>query len=44
MTREGAESVKDALRAISEQCRATNSCENCPLSVFKNCPFRHIPH
>lgn len=31
MTREGAEKVREALKVISEQCRATDSCENCPL-------------
>ena len=30
MTREGAEKVREALKVILEQCRATNSCENCP--------------
>ena len=31
MTREGAEKVREALKVILEQCRATDSCENCPL-------------
>lgn len=31
MTEEGAENIKSALEAISEQCKATNSCVNCPL-------------
>ena len=39
MTREGAEKIKDALylalRVISEQCRATVSCENCPLNNLR---------
>lgn len=30
MTREGIEKVKGALKVILEQCRATDSCENCP--------------
>ena len=31
MTREGAEIIRGAMRAISEQCMRTDSCENCPL-------------
>lgn len=31
MTREEAESVRDALKMILEQCEATMSCKNCPL-------------
>ena len=31
MTREGAEIIRGAMRAISEQCKETFSCENCPL-------------
>lgn len=30
MTREGAKKVREALKVILEQCRATDSCENCP--------------
>ena len=30
MNRAGAEKVREALKVILEQCRATNSCENCP--------------
>ena len=37
MTREGIEKVKDAMRAISEQCRGTDSCKNCPLSYYCKC-------
>lgn len=39
MTKEGAEKIKDALyralSVISEQCRATVSCENCPLNNLR---------
>lgn len=31
MTKEGVEIIRGALEAISEQCKATTSCENCPL-------------
>ena len=31
MTREGAEIIRGAMRAISEQCKETFSCENYPL-------------
>ena len=31
MNREGIENIKGALEIISEQCKATFSCENCPL-------------
>ena len=31
MNREGIENIKGALKIISEQCKATFSCENCPL-------------
>lgn len=31
MTREGVENIKDALKVISEQCKAANWCDNCPL-------------
>ena len=35
MTREGAEKVREAVKAIYEQCEATFSCENCP--VYDSC-------
>ena len=46
MTREGIKNIKGALKIISEQCKATISCENCPLfdccqsdvGVFEICP------
>lgn len=31
MTEEGVKNIKDALKIISEQCKATWTCENCPL-------------
>lgn len=31
MTREELEKVRSALEVISEQCKATSSCDNCPL-------------
>ena len=31
MTREGIEKTIGALEVISEQCKATSSCDNCPL-------------
>lgn len=31
MTREELEKVRGALEVISEQCKATSSCDNCPL-------------
>ena len=31
MNREGVENIKGALEVISKQCKATISCENCPL-------------
>ena len=31
MNREGIENIKGALKIISEQCKATFSCEDCPL-------------
>lgn len=37
MTREGAEKVREAMRAISEQCMETDSCKNCPLSYYCQC-------
>ena len=44
MTREGAEIIRGAMRAIYEQCKAS-SCENCPLrkccqsdDLFEICP------
>ena len=30
MTKEGANKVREALKAIYKQCRATDSCKNCP--------------
>lgn len=35
MTREGAEKVREAVKTIYEQCKASNSCANCP--VFDCC-------
>ncbi len=39
MTKEGAKKIKDALylalSVVSEQCRATVSCENCPLNNLR---------
>ena len=37
MTREGANKVRDAMRAISEQCMKAGSCKNCPFSYFCQC-------
>lgn len=34
MTKEGAEIIRGALEAISEQCKATSSCANCPLYYY----------
>lgn len=34
MTKEGANKVRGAMKVISEQCRATNSCERCPLYYY----------
>lgn len=31
MTREGVENIKNALKVISEQCKAASWCDNCPL-------------
>lgn len=31
MTREGAEIIRGAMEMIYKQCKATSSCENCPL-------------
>ena len=36
MTREGAEKVREAVKAILEQCEATGSCGNCPLCDRKD--------
>ena len=36
MTREGAEIIRGAMRAISEQCMKTGSCGNCPLCDRKD--------
>lgn len=35
MTKEGAEKVREAVKMIYEQCKASNSCANCP--VFDCC-------
>ena len=47
MTREGAESVMEAMIEIYLQCEATTSCENCPLyEANLDCCgnlFKHIP-
>lgn len=40
MTREGAEKVRDALKAILEQCQETLSCEN----TCENCPAYECCH
>ena len=37
MTEHGAEIIRDAMRAISEQCMETGSCKNCPLSYYCKC-------
>ena len=34
MTKEGAKIIRGALEAISEQCKATRSCANCPLYYY----------
>ena len=36
MTKEGAEKVREAVKAIYEQCEATSSCGNCPLCDRKD--------
>lgn len=36
MTKEGAEKVREAVKAIYEQCEATGLCENCPLCDRKD--------
>lgn len=28
------ENLKEAIRTISQECRANNACENCPLEIF----------
>ena len=38
MTREGAEKVREALKAIYKQCENTGSCGNCPLYDRKDLP------
>ena len=45
MTREGAEIIRGAMEMIYKQCKATSSCENCPLyeccqddGLFEVCP------
>ena len=35
MTREGAEKVREAVKAIYEQCEDTGSCGNCPLNNLR---------
>ena len=37
MTKEGAEIIRGAMRAISEQCMKTGSCKNCPFSCCCQC-------
>lgn len=37
MTEEGVEKIRGALKVITEQCRATLSCKNCPFSYFCQC-------
>ena len=37
MTKEGAEIIRGAMRAISEQCMRTDSCKNCPFSCCCQC-------
>ena len=37
MTKEGAEIVMDAMRAISEQCMKTGLCNDCPFSCCCEC-------
>ena len=37
MTEHGAEIIRDAMRAISEQCTGTGSCKNCPFSYYCQC-------
>ena len=41
MNREGIENIKGALKIISEQCKETFSCENCPWYDCKdlNCEY-----
>ena len=36
MTRAGVEKVREAVKAIYEQCEVTGSCENCPLCDRKD--------
>ena len=37
MTREGAEIIRGAMRAISEQCMKAGSCNGCPFSCCCQC-------
>ena len=43
MTREGVENIREALKVISEQCKATLSCENCPLEDCCEDLFECVP-
>ena len=36
MTKEGADIVREAVKAIYEQCEATGLCGNCPLCDHKD--------
>ena len=44
MTREGAEIIREAVKAIYEQCTATFSCENCPVYDCCEDLFECIPY
>lgn len=37
MTEYGAKIIRGAMKVISEQCRGTDSCKNCPLSYYCKC-------
>ena len=37
MTKEGVEIIRGAMKVITEQCRGTDSCKNCPLSYYCKC-------
>ena len=43
MTEHGAKIIRGALKVILEQCRATNSCENCPVYDCSDNVFDCIP-
>ena len=43
MTREGAEKVREALKVIYKQCKATSLCENCPLCDRKDLTCKDLP-